>query len=144
MSSRFSFIYKFKHATKNPARIPGLLYAGGELVIGQLHQHRRELGLSLILLICSLISLFVWVADISNSDIINQNTEKLLLVYISRITCIVSIIIAGVGLSISGLIMQQMTFNKFVSPTTAGSLDAAKMGILASIILIPASSMLVK
>jgi len=144
MSNRFSFIYKFKHVTKNPTRIPEMLYAGAELAIGKLKQHRRELGLSLILLICSLISLFVGVADISISDIINQNTEKLQLVFISRIPRTVSLIIAGVGLSVSGLIMQQMTQNKFVSPTTAGSLDAAKMGILASIILIPASSMLFK
>src|SRR5690625_4757071 len=40
--------------------------------------------------------------------------------------------------------MQQMTQNKFVSPTTAGSLDAAKMGVLASIIFIPSASMIGK
>lgn len=144
MSSRFSFIYKFKHAKKNPAHIPKLVYTGGQLVFQLLKSYRRILGLAIVLLICSVISLFVGVADISIADIIYQDAEKLRLVFISRIPRTASLIIAGIGLSVSGLIMQQMTQNKFVSPTTAGSLDAAKMGVLASIILIPASSMLVK
>lgn len=144
MSSRFSLIYKLKHVSRNPAQIPKLVYAivqsGGQWLI----QYWRVLTLTTVLFLSTIISLFVGVADISMADIINQNTEKLRLVFISRIPRTASLIIAGIGLSVSGLIMQQMTQNKFVSPTTAGSLDAAKMGVLASIILIPTTSMLVK
>jgi iron complex transport system permease protein len=46
-----------------------------------------------------------------------------------------AIILAGAGMSIAGLIMQSLSRNKFVSPTTAGTLDAAKLGILISILL---------
>ncbi len=97
-----------------------------------------------ILIICSIASLFVGVIDISFEDILRWNTEKLELISISRLPRTLSLIVAGVGLSICGLIMQQMTQNKFVAPTTAGSLDAAKMGILAGIIAIPTASMLWK
>lgn len=59
---------------------------------------------------------------------------------ISRVPRTVALILAGVGLSVSGLIMQQISLNKFVAPTTAGTLDAAKLGILISIILLPGTS----
>src|SRR5690625_7181844 len=42
---------------------------------------------------------------------------------------------ADVVLSISGLIMQQLSRNKFVSPTTAGTMDSARIGILVSMLL---------
>ncbi len=45
-----------------------------------------------------------------------------------------AIILAGAGMSIAGLIMQSLSRNKFVSPTTAGTLDAAKLGILLSML----------
>lgn len=61
---------------------------------------------------------------------------------ISRVPRTIALILAGVGLSVSGLIMQQISLNKFVSPTTAGTLDAAKLGILISFILLPGVSSL--
>lgn len=44
------------------------------------------------------------------------------------------------SLSICGLIMQQLTQNKFVSPTTAGTMDCAKFGILISLIFFTGAS----
>lgn len=44
------------------------------------------------------------------------------------------------SLSICGLIMQQLTQNKFVSPTTAGTMDCAKFGILISLIFFAGAS----
>lgn len=44
------------------------------------------------------------------------------------------------SLSICGLIMQQLTQNKFVSPTTAGTMDCAKLGILISLIFFAGAS----
>ena len=54
------------------------------------------------------------------------------------------LIIAGVGLSIVGLIMQQLTRNKFVSPTTAGTMDSARLGILVSMLMFNSANMLVQ
>jgi iron complex transport system permease protein len=41
------------------------------------------------------------------------------------------------GMSIAGLIMQQISRNKFVSPTTAATVDSSRLGILVGMILIP-------
>jgi len=38
-------------------------------------------------------------------------------------------------MSIAGLIMQQLTRNKFVSPTTAGTMDSARFGILVAMMV---------
>ena len=97
----------------------------------------RTLVLTLILIVFSVISLFVGVADITVADILQWDAEKMSLITISRIPRTVALILAGVGMSISGVIMQQMTQNKFVSPTTAGTLEAAKMGLLIFLIFVP-------
>jgi iron complex transport system permease protein len=144
MSRRFSLFYKLKDATTKPGQLAALASAAVRSFFSWFKQYWRAFALVIVLLVSSVISLFVGVADISLADIINQDTEKLRLIFISRIPRTASLIIAGIGLSVSGLIMQQMTQNKFVAPTTAGSLDAAKMGVLASIILIPTSSILAK
>lgn len=104
---------------------------------------RRSL-LALALLIACAISLFVGVVDISFSDILQAKADKLFVMGASRIPRTVALVLAGIGMSISGLIMQQLTRNKFVSPTTAGSLEAAQLGLLLGLILIPSSGALLK
>ena len=47
-------------------------------------------------------------------------------------------------MSIAGLIMQQLSRNRFVSPTTAGTLDAARLGVLVSLMVFTAASPLEK
>lgn len=86
----------------------------------------------LILVAC--ISVFIGVKDI---DIFRLDEEQKLILTVSRIPRTLSLILAGIGLSISGLILQQITQNKFVSPTTAGTLDAAKLGLLIAFLWIP-------
>lgn len=104
----------------------------------------KRLLLTIFLLLLAFVSLFIGVKDISLSDILALREEELLVFLVSRIPRLISILIAGVGMSICGLIMQQLSMNKFVSPTTAGTLDATKMGILFSLILFPAGGMLTK
>lgn len=87
-----------------------------------------------LLIILSFLSLFIGVTDIKLVDIINFNEEKVEVFYITRVSRLISIVVAGAGLSISGLIMQQISRNKFVSPTTAATVDFAKLGILFSIL----------
>jgi len=79
----------------------------------------------------------VGVKDISIFDLLRLSKDELLVIFVSRIPRTIAVLIAGVGMSISGLIVQQISLNKFVSPTTMGTLDACKMGILFSMILFP-------
>lgn len=87
--------------------------------------------LLLLLFVFSIISIFIGVKDIS---LFSLNNEDLELLFITRIPRIIAIIITGMSLGICGLIMQQITQNKFVSPTTAGTMDCARFGILISLV----------
>ena len=73
-----------------------------------------------------------------------MSDEQSKIFWSSRIPRLASIIIAGVAMSISGLIMQQLSHNKFVSPTTAGTMDSARFGILISMMFFTAASPLLK
>ena len=100
--------------------------------------------LFIILIILSIISLFVGVTNISVNDILSFNIDKIQILLISRLPRLIAIIVAGVGLSISGLIMQQISKNKLVSPTTAATADFAKLGILFCIMIIPGATIMQK
>lgn len=86
-------------------------------------------------IILSFISLFIGAIDIKPADLLDWDSQQAQIFLISRVPRLLAIILAGAGMSIAGLIMQSLSRNKFVSPTTAGTLDAAKLGILISILL---------
>lgn len=100
--------------------------------------------LFLILILLSIISIFIGVSNISIKDIFELNIDKLEVIFISRLPRLIAIIVAGVGLSISGLIMQQISKNKFVSPTTAATVDFAKLGILFSMVVLTSATIMQK
>ncbi|MGN9163945.1 ABC transporter permease [Tissierellaceae bacterium HCP3S3_D8] len=93
-----------------------------------------------LLIALSIISIFIGVKDISIKDLFNLSHEDIMVISLSRLPRLISIIFAGVSMSIAGLIMQQITQNSFVSPTTAGTIDAAKMGVLFSMIFLSSAS----
>lgn len=103
---------------------------------------KRYLIIALILL--SIASIFIGVTSISPLDLFNLTDEKTQILLISRLPRLISIIIAGASISICGLIMQQLSRNKFVSPTTAGTMDSARLGILVSMLLFTSASLLQK
>ncbi|MFJ7737071.1 ABC transporter permease [Lysinibacillus sp. NPDC097287] len=84
--------------------------------------------------ILSFISLFIGAIDIKPTDLLDWQSEEAQIFLASRLPRLMAIILAGAGMSIAGLIMQSLSRNKFVSPTTAGTLDAAKLGIIISMI----------
>jgi len=97
-----------------------------------------------MLIVLSIISLFVGVIDIHPQNIFHLTADQREILLISRFPRLVSIIIAGVSLSICGLIMQQISRNKFVSPTTAGTMDWARLGILVALMLFTGESPIIK
>ena len=103
---------------------------------------KRYLFIALIIL--SFLSLFVGVSSIKPTDLLDFGSEETEIFLISRVPRLVAIILAGAGMSIAGLIMQQLSRNKFVSPTTAGTLDATRLGILVSMLLFTNASTIEK
>ncbi|HHW4217114.1 enterochelin ABC transporter permease CeuB [Campylobacter coli] len=80
------------------------------------------------------------VIRINLDDIFSLSTTQLEIILLTRIPRLIAILLTGMSLSICGLIMQQLTQNKFVSPTTAGTMDCAKFGILISLIFFTGAS----
>ena len=105
---------------------------------------KKNYPLLIILILLSIISLFIGAKEVSIKGILNFNNDDVQILILSRIPRLLSIIVAGMGMSISGLIMQQISQNKFVSPTTAGTIDSAKLGILVTLIFMPTSSTMTK
>lgn len=104
----------------------------------------RKFLLFLLLILVCLVSIFVGVKDVSIWKLFSLSEEDLFILFKSRIPRTISLLLTGIGLSISGFIMQQIAQNKFVSPSTAGTLDAAKIGILFSMLWIPFASVFEK
>ena len=91
-------------------------------------------------LVLAVASIFIGVGNVSFSGLLAGRSEDWLLLTNSRLPRLISIVIAGASLSISGLILQCLSRNRFVSPTTAGLEDSARFGVLLALILLPAST----
>lgn len=99
------------------------------------------LALAVALAIASIASLFVGVIDLKPAELFSGNLEALELFPISRLPRLLAILCTGMGMSVAGLIMQQLCMNKFVSPTTDATIASAKFGILIALLFIPNSTL---
>lgn len=97
--------------------------------------------LLIVLILLSITSLFIGVNDITLMDIVSYNKEKVDIFFISRVPRLVSILLAGLGMSICGLIMQQVSRNKFVSPTTGATIDSTQLGLVFAMLIIPSTGL---
>ncbi|MDK9735749.1 iron chelate uptake ABC transporter family permease subunit [Vibrio sp. D404a] len=96
-------------------------------------------GLTLVSL--AIASLFVGVAELSFTQLLDPNSLDSNILYTSRIPRLLAITLAGAGLSIAGLIMQQIVQNRFAAPSTTGTIDFAMLGyIVALVYFVDASS----
>lgn len=98
----------------------------------------------IILFLLALASLFVGVQSIDILDLFELNERQSLVLWSTRVPRTVSLIIAGATSAVCGLIMQHLTQNKFVSPTTAGTMDSARLGILIAMVFFPNGSTLLR
>ncbi|MEN5298457.1 ABC transporter permease [Brucella sp. TWI559] len=93
----------------------------------------------IVVVILAFVSLFIGVSDVSLSTLLGANStdraaEVLL---ISRIPRTLAIILAGMSMAVAGMIMQMLTRNRFVEPSTAGTVESASLGILVVILFAP-------
>src|SRR5690625_7478673 len=100
--------------------------------------------LVIALIVLSVASIFIGVSDVSPLDIFRLTEDQAEILLISRLPRLFSILVAGMSMSICGLIMQQLSRNKFVSPTTSGTLDSARLGVLVSLMVFTAANPLQK
>jgi len=91
--------------------------------------------LVLALLALSMASLFVGVGQLNVASLIAGDIASWHLFWTSRIPRLVAVLLAGAGLSIAGLIMQQISQNRFASPSTSGTIECAMLGYVLSLVL---------
>lgn len=96
--------------------------------------------LGCLLIPLSVASLFVGVIDVNIPGLFSGDLEQWKVFLISRIPRLLAILCTGVGMSVAGLIMQQLCMNKFVSPTTGATISSAQFGILLALLFMPAST----
>lgn len=94
-------------------------------------------------LVGAFVSLFVGVADVSLADVVSGRADYEL-IFISRVPRTLALLLAGAALAVSGLIMQLLTRNVFVEPSTAGTLDFATLGLLACALVWPDAPVMAK
>jgi len=96
----------------------------------------RVLLPTLLLLLCG-VSLMVGASQMSWSALLSASDDAWLTLTASRLPRLAALVLTGVGLSICGVILQQIVRNRFVEPATCGGLDAAKLGILVALTVLP-------
>ena len=97
--------------------------------------------LAIALVILSIASLFIGVLDMDLALLMNGDTKAIEVFLISRLPRLLAILCTGIGMSVAGLIMQQLCMNKFVSPTTGATISSAQFGILIALIFMPKSTL---
>lgn len=85
------------------------------------------------------VSLLVGVADLT--DTTGGGAEFL---WITRIPRTAALVLAGASMAMAGLVMQLMTQNRFVEPSTVGTSEWAGLGLLMCFIVFPTSGVFTK
>lgn len=84
-------------------------------------------------------SLFVGVSDVSLQALWAQGPDgraaQVLLA--SRLPRALALVLAGAGMAVAGLIMQMLVRNRFVEPSTVGTVESASFGMLMVVLLVP-------
>lgn len=88
-------------------------------------------------LLIALCSLFLGVSKLPITALFQGSEEAWFTLTTSRVPRLVALVLAGAGLAICGVILQQVVQNRFAEPATTGGLDAAKLGMLIAAIHFP-------
>lgn len=99
---------------------------------------------ALVVLVMAVVSLFVGVSDVTLPQLLSGDKDAWELLWISRLPRTLAVILAGTAVAVAGLIMQLMVRNRFVEPSTVGTVESATLGILVVTVAIPAAPMMLK
>ncbi|WP_334148704.1 ABC transporter permease [Microbacterium sp.] len=107
---------------RTPSRSPGRLF-DAKLLIGLL-----------VVIALLVVSLFTGVYDIAGA------ADGAEMFQITRVPRTIALVLAGAAMAMSGLVMQLLTQNRFVEPTTTGTTEWAGLGLLTVMVLVPQPS----
>lgn len=104
------------------------------------HPTKRTVSIPLLLAILVVIGLGVASLLTGAYDIFGQE-DGLQMFFITRVPRTAALMLSGAAMSIAGLVMQLLTQNRFVEPTTTGTIEWAGLGLLFVYIVIPAPTL---
>lgn len=105
-----------------------------------MRKYKSTFILLFLLVGCSIASLFIGVIELGVGASPYSLHEQMEILLISRLPRLLAILCTGIGMSVAGLIMQQLCMNKFVSPTTGATISSAQFGILLALVFMPSST----
>ncbi len=95
------------------------------------------LGIAVVAgLLC--VSLFTGVYDIFGAE------DGAWMFQMTRVPRTIALVLSGAAMAMSGLVMQLLTQNRFVEPTTTGTTEWAGLGLLTVTVLVPTASISLK
>ncbi|MEV4666240.1 iron chelate uptake ABC transporter family permease subunit [Microbacterium sp. LWO12-1.2] len=97
---------------------------------GRLFDVKLLIGVLVVAALLGL-SLFTGVYDIAGAD---DGAEMF---QITRVPRTIALVLAGAAMAMAGLVMQLLTQNRFVEPTTTGTTEWAGLGLLVVMVLVP-------
>ncbi|KAB2331682.1 ABC transporter permease [Bacillus mesophilum] len=84
------------------------------------------------------ISLFTGVYDISGQE------DGMEMFFITRVPRTVALMLTGAAMAMAGLVMQLITQNRLVEPTTTGTIEWAGLGLLVVYLFVPGPSLVLR
>ena len=75
-----------------------------------------------VVLILALVSVTIGAYELSVSELLDfENLRANLVLLVSRVPRTIAIVLVGMSMGVAGMLMQMLSRNKFVSPSTAGT-----------------------
>ncbi|WP_342558467.1 iron chelate uptake ABC transporter family permease subunit [Metasolibacillus sp. FSL K6-0083] len=92
----------------------------------------------IVVIILGIISLFTGVYDIRGQE------DGMEMFFITRVPRTAALMLTGAAMAMAGLVMQLITQNRLVEPTTTGTIEWAGLGLLFVYLLFPAPTLLLR
>ncbi|MDG0874877.1 iron chelate uptake ABC transporter family permease subunit [Paenibacillus thiaminolyticus] len=92
----------------------------------------------IVVLILGIISLFTGVYDIRGQE------DGMDMFFITRVPRTAALMLTGAAMAMAGLVMQLITQNRLVEPTTTGTIEWAGLGLLVVYLLFPAPTLVLR
>ncbi|HEU8144021.1 TPA: ABC transporter permease [Streptococcus pneumoniae] len=94
-----------------------------------------------LLLLLVFLSISIGTSDFSWGKLFDFDQQTWLLFQESRLPRTISILLTASSMSMAGLLMQTITQNQFAAPSTVGTTEAAKLGMVLSLFVFPSASL---
>ncbi|QUS35323.1 ABC transporter permease [Falsirhodobacter algicola] len=93
----------------------------------------------LAVVLLAALSLFVGVTDIAPMDVLRGQADarQMQVLLASRVPRTLALVLAGAATAVAGLVMQMIVRNRFVEPSTTGTVESAGLGLLVVTVLAP-------